>query len=112
MSLHPQPPFQIPPDTVRVAVAAFPKGNIYIRMRDELGTIYTDEAFAPLFPLRGKPALAPARLALITIMQFIEGLKDLISINNQLFTSDLRKLIVTVAHFVPIAPERKAESEP
>ncbi len=61
MSLHPQPPFQIPPDTVRVAVAAFPKGNIYIRMRDELGTIYTDEAFAPLFPLLRKPALAPAR---------------------------------------------------
>ena len=61
MSLHPQPPSQIPLDTVRVAVAAFPKGNIYIRMRDELGTIYTDEAFAPLFPLRGKPALAPAR---------------------------------------------------
>ncbi len=76
MSLHPQPPRQIPPDTIRVAVAAFPKGNIYIRMRDELGTIYTDEAFAPLFPLRGKPALAPACLALITIMQFMEGLTD------------------------------------
>ncbi len=42
MSLHPQPPSQIPPDPVRVAVAAFPKGNIYIRMRDELGTISVD----------------------------------------------------------------------
>ncbi len=76
MSLHPQPPSQIPPDTVRVALAAFPKGNIYMRMRDELGTIYTDGAFAPLFPLQGQPALAPARLALITIMQFVEGLTD------------------------------------
>ena len=37
-----------------------PKGNIYIRMRDELGAIYKDEAFAPLFPVQGKPALAPA----------------------------------------------------
>ena len=44
MSLHPQLPSQIPPDTVRVAHAAFPKGNIYMRMRDELGTIYTDGA--------------------------------------------------------------------
>ena len=76
MSLHPQTPNQIPPDTFRVAVAAFPKGNIYIRMRDELGRIYTDEAFAPLFPVQGKPALAPACLALITIMQFVEGLTD------------------------------------
>ncbi len=76
MSLHPQTPNQIPPDTFRVAVAVFPKGNIYIRMRDELGAIYTDEAFAPLFPVQGKPALAPACLALITIMQFVEGLTD------------------------------------
>ena len=47
MSLHPQPPSQIPLDTFRVAVAVFPKGNIYMRMRDELGTIYTDAVFAP-----------------------------------------------------------------
>ncbi len=45
-------------------------------MRDELGAIYADEGFAPLFPLRGQPALAPACLALITIMQFVEGLTD------------------------------------
>ena len=76
MSLHLQLPSQIPPDTVRVAHAAFPKGNIYMRMRDELGTIYTDGAFAPLFPLQGQPANSPARLALITIMQFVEGLTD------------------------------------
>ena len=53
-----------------------PKGNIYIRMRDELGRIYPDEAFAPLFPVLRKPANAPACLALITIMQFVEGLTD------------------------------------
>ena len=76
MSLHPQSPNQIPLDTFRVAVAAFPKGNIYIRIRDELGTIYRDETFAPLFSVQGKPALAPACLALITIMQFVEGLTD------------------------------------
>ncbi len=76
MSLHPQTNFSIPAETVRVVQAILPKGNIYIRMRDELGPIYQDVAFASLFPLQGKPALAPARLALITIMQFIEGLTD------------------------------------
>jgi transposase len=45
-------------------------------MRDELGVLYTDEAFAPLFPADGQPALAPWRLALVTIMQFVEGLSD------------------------------------
>jgi transposase len=47
-----------------------------MRMRDALGPIYTDAAFATLFPPRGQPAESPARLALVTIMQFAEGLSD------------------------------------
>src|SRR5579859_3587231 len=66
----------IPAETVRVAHAAFPKGNPYMRMRDALGPIYADPAFASLFPKEGQPALAPAQLALVTIMQFAEGLSD------------------------------------
>ncbi|MBI3965320.1 MAG: transposase, partial [Chloroflexi bacterium] len=60
----------------RVAQAAFPKGNRYTRMRDALGVLFTDEQFAALFASRGQPAAAPARLALITIRQFAEGLAD------------------------------------
>jgi transposase len=45
-------------------------------MRDALGAIFTDEAFVALFPVRGKPALSPWRLALVTIMQYAEGLSD------------------------------------
>jgi transposase len=44
--------------------------------RDELGGIYQDEAFAPLFSQRGQPAEAPWRLALVTIMPYVEGLPD------------------------------------
>jgi transposase len=47
-----------------------------MRMRDELGPLFGDPLFAPLFPARGRPAEDPARLALITIMQFAEGLSD------------------------------------
>jgi transposase len=39
-----------------------------------LGTIYEDESFAALFPNNGQPAEAPWRLALVTIIQFAEGL--------------------------------------
>ena len=42
-----------------MARAAFPKGTPFMRMRDELGAIYEDEAFARLFPARGQPAAAP-----------------------------------------------------
>jgi transposase len=60
-----------------IAHAAFPKGtNLYLKMRDELGTFFEDQQFAPLFSVRGQPAEAPWRLALITIFQFIENLSD------------------------------------
>lgn len=76
MSLHPQPLAEIPLDTIRVAQSAFPKGNIYLRMRDELGVFYEDKSFRHLFSPQGQPAYTPWRLALITIMQFMEGLTD------------------------------------
>jgi hypothetical protein len=47
---------------------------MYRRMRDVFGALYTDEALAPLFPRRNRPAEAPERLALLTVMQFAEGL--------------------------------------
>ncbi len=76
MSLKPEPIGMIPEETARVARAAFPKGNTYKKMRDEVGTIWEDEDFAGLFPGRGRPALAPWRLALVTVMQFAENLPD------------------------------------
>ena len=76
MSLKPQEFGPIPEETARVARAANPKGNVWTRMRDELGVIYQDEAFAALFSHTGQPAEAPWRLALVTIMQFAEGLSD------------------------------------
>jgi len=76
MSLHLHAIGPVPEDTARVARAAFKKGNRYLRLRDELGTLYTDELFAPLFPTHGQPAEAPWRLALVTVVQFAERLTD------------------------------------
>jgi transposase len=74
--LRPQPVESVPSETLRVAQAAFPKGHRYLRLADELGTLFTDTLFVDLFPTHGQPALAPWRLALITILQFAEGLSD------------------------------------
>src|SRR5262245_14188258 len=76
MSLQPTAIPPVPAETARVARAAFPKENRYMQMRDELGTFYQDEDFRGLFPRRGQPAEAPWRLALVTVMQFLEGLSD------------------------------------
>jgi transposase len=66
----------IPEETVRIAHAAFPKGNVFMQMRDALGSLYSDVQFAGLFSHTGQPAEEPARLALVLVMQFTEGLSD------------------------------------
>lgn len=68
--------WDIPEETARVAKASFPKGNRYLTFRDEMGVIYEDEAFADLFVWRGQPAESPGFLAMVTILQFAEGLTD------------------------------------
>ena len=76
MSLHPRPIAPIPVATARVARAAFPKGTVAMRIRDEVGVIYQDEQFTSLFPARGRTAAAPWRLMLVTLLQFAEDLTD------------------------------------
>ena len=69
MSLKPNPISPVPEETARITRAAYPKGNIYVQLRDEFGTIYEDEHFVNLYPRRGQPAEAPWRLAFISVMQ-------------------------------------------
>ena len=77
MSLRPQQPIPpVPEDTARVARAAFRRGNLCLVLRDRLGAIFSDADFADLYPRLGQPAYAPWRLALVTLLQFREGLSD------------------------------------
>lgn len=66
----------VPRETRRVAEAAFPDGHRYLRLADELDRLFTDALFTALYPPRGQPALPPWRLALVTMLQFAEGLSD------------------------------------
>jgi transposase len=76
MTLHPRHIPDIPQATVEIAKAAFRKGNRYMQMRDELGTLFSDQQFTDLFPNVGQLAASPWRLALVTVMQFAENLTD------------------------------------
>src|SRR5262250_2629592 len=74
LKILPIPP--IPEETARIVRACFPHGTLVVQLRDALGTLYSDADFADLFPTRGQPAEAPWRLALVTVLQFVEGLPD------------------------------------
>lgn len=59
-----------------MARAAFPRGNPYLAVVDALGPIFASADFADLYPPMGQPGEDPARLALVTLFQFAEGLSD------------------------------------
>ena len=69
MVLHRQLIKPIPSLTKEIARNAFPKENLYMTLRDELGSFYDDEDFAELYSDEGQPALRPGSLALICVMQ-------------------------------------------
>jgi transposase len=76
MSIQPAPIDPVPELTTRVARAAFPKGNPYLTLRDQMGVIFQDDDFVDLYPATGQPGLSPWRLAWVTILQFRETLPD------------------------------------
>ena len=70
MSLRPEPLPSIPDTTAAAVRAAFPKGNLYVDLRAEFGTLYADQLFADLYPSEGRPVeVPPWRLALVMVMQ-------------------------------------------
>jgi transposase len=56
-------------ETARIARAAVPKGQRYLRLADDFETLFADDAFRALFPTHGQPALPPWWLALVTLLQ-------------------------------------------
>src|SRR2546430_14586281 len=76
MSLQPQKLPEIPEETARIAKILFPKSNVYMWLRDELGAIYNDEQFAALYPNSGQLAEQPWRLAIASVIQYMENYTD------------------------------------
>jgi transposase len=77
MALRPQPLPPIPEATVAAVQAAFPKGNLCVALRAEFAALYDDQLLADRYPPQGRPVeVAPWRLALVVVMQSIEGLTD------------------------------------
>ena len=69
--------YPIPADTYRTAHAAHPTGTRALQLREHVGMLFDNHHVAHLSAHAGKPALVPARLAVVTILQFMDGLSDL-----------------------------------
>src|SRR2546430_10052754 len=74
--MRPRPLPEVPEQTVVVAREAFRKGSLAIRIRDELGEVFSDGAFIDAFGIRGKPGISPGQLAMVMVLQFAENLTD------------------------------------
>jgi transposase len=55
MTLRRQPLPPVTAATVAAVQAAFPKGNLYVDLRTEFGTLYDDQLLADLYPPSGRP---------------------------------------------------------
>ncbi|WP_329433298.1 IS1182 family transposase [Streptomyces sp. NBC_01280] len=66
----------VPSGTRQIARAVFPKGCLAMRIRDHLGTVFSDEEFREAFGDRGRPGISPGQLALVSVLQYVENLTD------------------------------------
>lgn len=76
MCLKPQPLPPIPSDTFQLVDSLLPDTNLYRQMGEQLVDFVSDQDFADLYPAKGQPALSPALLALVTVLQMVEWLSD------------------------------------
>jgi transposase len=75
--LAPANPSPVPEATADAVHATSPKGALYVELRAEFGALFDDQLFADLYSPQGRPVeVAPWRLALVLVMQHIEGLTD------------------------------------
>lgn len=76
MSMQPRPWPDVPEQTARMAGAASRKGNLAMRIRDELGQVYDDGRFTGAFGVRGRPGISPGQLMIASVLGFSENLTD------------------------------------
>lgn len=73
-SLEPRAAQGAPELTAGVVGAAFPKGTLAVRIREVLGPLFEDGEFAGALSARGRPAVSPGALALVSVLRYAEGL--------------------------------------
>lgn len=76
MSLQERMWREIPEETARIARTIYPKGNLFMQIRDELGELFSDADFADLYPRKGQGGISPSLLASVLVMQSLADYSD------------------------------------
>lgn len=76
MCLRPLPVAPIPEDTLRYGHLVMPADSILRVVGDQFASLVSDMDFADLYPPDGQPALSPALLAMVTVLQHQYRLGD------------------------------------
>jgi transposase len=76
MSLQVQPVPSLPNDIAQVVRQILPASHALVVVGDRLSDFVSDASFADLYPAEGRPALSPALLAMVTLLQYWEFLSD------------------------------------
>ena len=66
----------IPPDIAAVGQQVLPPDNPYRVIGEQLADLVDDADFADLYDTRGRHAVSPALLAMVTLFQFLEDIPD------------------------------------
>ncbi|HEX6489920.1 MAG TPA: IS1182 family transposase [Gaiellaceae bacterium] len=66
----------MPADTAAVGGRVLGEGDPYRVLGDRLADLITDDQFAELYDARGRHAISPSVLALVTLFQFVEDVPD------------------------------------
>jgi len=76
MTLRCRETVEMPADIAAVGQQLLPVTNLYRIIGDQLADLVRDADFADLYDTRGRHALSPALLALVTVFQFLEDVPD------------------------------------
>ena len=74
--LRPTPLPPIPSETQRLGQMLYEPENVYRQIGDLFADAFCDEQFAAMYSPLGQPALSPALLSLVSILQYLEHLSD------------------------------------
>lgn len=66
----------VPADTAATAWACCPAGAPAMWMRDKVQELFSDNDFSDWYSGDGRPGVSPARLALVSVLQYAENLTD------------------------------------
>jgi hypothetical protein len=88
MSLKPQPPHPIPPETKALVGKMLDEGTVYRFVGDVLFDRFHDADFADLYSSTGRPAVSPVILAFVLIFKSLERCSNRQAANNVRFRLD------------------------